>query len=234
MNPINFSTSIDACTANSTSLLEDAELLASFERPSTALAIAVLAQEEAAKAFMLALVQADVLPWVPSVRRALNNHECKHLIIVIMEWLAPPWEEAWERLRAALGQPPLELAPAEVAHAINILRHEKVERFRTGYAHEEPEWSGFARRIAGGLRDREKQRALYVTVGDSGSLGSVPRQVKTEAAGLEIGRAKRLLQCAEDVRHERLLSRREFQFTKEVVKAVFEDLSLSMSNREDR
>lgn len=221
---LNFSTSIDACIANGKSLLEDADLLYGFERPSTALAIAVLAQEEFAKAFTLSLVHEGILPWVPSVRRALNSHECKHLVGMIMEWLAPPWEEVYERIKKDLHAPPLELLPAEISDAVNILRHEKVERFHRGYADKEPEWTGLARKIAEGLRDREKQRALYVGIAESGWIGSTPRQVQPEAAQVEIKRAKRLLECVEDVRHDRLLSFREFEFTKEILRAVFQGL----------
>jgi AbiV family abortive infection protein len=54
----------EACSANARGLLHDAELLFGVDRFSTALAIAVLAQEEFAKAFILTLVGRETLAWV--------------------------------------------------------------------------------------------------------------------------------------------------------------------------
>ncbi|MBI2993583.1 MAG: hypothetical protein HYY48_05335 [Gammaproteobacteria bacterium] len=136
----------------------------------TGLAVAVLAQEEFAKSFLLQLVSDGALPWVPAVRRALTNHECSHLVSIIMEWLHRTSEEHIERVVSRLPDAPLEGVPDEVAFAINILRHEKMERLTQGYAFKEAEWDGMARRLADGLRERSKQRALYISVEWSGRL----------------------------------------------------------------
>src|SRR5215467_16118380 len=80
-----FQRSITECIENSRRLLEDAEW--SVNRASTGLALAVLAQEEAAKAFILTLVRDDIVPWTEEVYRSLSVHEAKHLVSVIMEWL---------------------------------------------------------------------------------------------------------------------------------------------------
>ena len=60
-----FQRSIDACLEHIRGLLEDAEW--SMHRSSTGLALALLAQEECAKVFVLALVRDDVLPWTEEV-----------------------------------------------------------------------------------------------------------------------------------------------------------------------
>jgi len=70
---------------NGERLAEDAETMLDYERFPTAHALAVLAQEEYAKAFLLALVDAGALPWSADVRRALRDHICKQLLTVVLE-----------------------------------------------------------------------------------------------------------------------------------------------------
>ena len=60
--------SIQACIENGRRLLEDAEWTSN--RASTGLALAMLAQEECAKAFLLALVRDEILPWTEEIGRA--------------------------------------------------------------------------------------------------------------------------------------------------------------------
>jgi len=81
--------SIDATTDNGKKLLDDAKLLFDWDRFGTALALAVLAQEEFAKAFLLRLVADGALPWIPEVQRSMARHHCKHLLAIVMEWLGP-------------------------------------------------------------------------------------------------------------------------------------------------
>jgi len=138
---------IEACLKNGHRLVEDAELLLDFERHPTAVAVAVLAEEEFAKTFLLVLVSEGVVPWTLEVRRSLYSHECKHLIGVVVEWLGPPWEEQHRRLRAFVPGETAALIPHDVAVAINILRHEKIERMRTGYAFPNPEDDGLSLRL---------------------------------------------------------------------------------------
>ena len=83
--------SIDATTKNGKVLLEDASFLFDWDRFSTAFALAVLAQEEFAKAFLLQLVADKALPWLPEVQRSMARHQCKHLLAIVMDWL-PPWD----------------------------------------------------------------------------------------------------------------------------------------------
>jgi len=87
------SKSISACEENGAKLIEDAKLLRDWDRYSTALALAVLAQEEFAKAFILRLVADEALPWTLEVRTSIARHQCKHLLALVMEWL-PPWDRA--------------------------------------------------------------------------------------------------------------------------------------------
>jgi AbiV family abortive infection protein len=237
--------------ANGKRLLEDARLLFEWDRFATALALAVLAQEEFAKAFVLQLVADDVLPWLPEVRRSLARHQCKHLLAIVMEWLPPyDWENAsvllqrdreqHERWMAWAGrrsdrykQGNFEPAPddpepvkpdvpfpADVATALNIYRHEEIERFRSGQVWTDEDWSkGKARQIADGALDRRKQAAFYVHIGRTGEVGLHPELISREEAAEAIARAERL-------RDGPSAFSDEYRKLKEVLPLIFENLKL--------
>jgi AbiV family abortive infection protein len=217
-------TAIQGCLRNGQRLAEDAELLRDFDRHPTAFAVAILAQEEFAKAFMLVLVSEGVVPWTTEMRKLLQYHDAKHLVGVLVEWLGPPFEEEQRRLMAGNEKVPSKL-PHDVAVAINILRHEKIERIRSGYAWPDPENKGLSRKIAEGSRDRAKQRALYVGIAETGWLDSLPTKVTREEATAEVERAKRYGEFAADAFGGRVLSFDEYRLFKEVMRAVFADLS---------
>lgn len=225
-NPKVLQASTSATTENGRKLLEDAKFLFDFDRFSTALALAVLAQEEFAKAFLLQLVADGALPWVREVRQSMARHECKHLLGLVMEWL-PAWDwdspdlaelpkrrnewheqkMAWLQRRLARytegnfapdpnDPEPVEPGvsfPSDVATALNIYRHEEIERLRSGDPWRDADWStGYARKIADGLLDRKKQSALYVHITKTGEVGLHPGLVTREQAAEAIERAERL------------------------------------------
>jgi AbiV family abortive infection protein len=189
-------------------------------RFSTAFALSVLAQEEFAKAFLLCLVADDAIPWLPEVRRSIARHECKHLLAIVMEWL-PPFDAdtfkegmrrhnewmAWvarqsERYKQGNirpdpddPEPPRRKAvslPADVAAALNIYRHEEIERLRSdGHPWVDMDWTtGKVRKIADGSLDRKKQSAFYVNVTKTGELGLHPGLITREEASEAIKRAE--------------------------------------------
>ncbi len=100
-----FIESAKACLENGDRLLFDAEML--YDSPR-ALPLAVIAEEEFAKGFLLWLVANDVVPWNPAVWRTCRDHSCKHLLTLVMEYSHPDSETI--------------LAQIE----INNLRHRKV------------------------------------------------------------------------------------------------------------
>lgn len=216
-----FAKSIIACIDNGMSLIEDAKILIDWERYSTSLALAVLAQEEFAKAFMLHLVEEKTIPWSDEVRRSITNHECKHLVGILMEWLGVPFEQALERSKASLAGEKLEFLPSDVAKAINIFRHKKIQYFRDGYCEKEPEWDGIARKIAGGYVDRRKQAALYVSISKDGQVATSPKTVGCQQALKEIEQAERYCELANDAHRKLILSRREYGLLKESLAIVF-------------
>lgn len=241
--------SIQVTSDNGKRLLEDATLLLDWDRFGTALALAVLAQEEFAKAFLLQLVQDDAVPWIPEVRRSMARHQCKHLLAVVMDWLGPfdisellanhrrneefhEAKMAWLNRRIArLAQgefaadsndpEPLEPEvsfPEEIAIALNIYRHEEIERLKSGIGWRDPDWSkGRARDIADGALDRVKQAALYVDISRTGEIGQHPGQVTREQAAEAIEAATRLSEGAAVFSHE-------YHALKDALHAIFENL----------
>lgn len=249
------SASISAVTDNGKKLLEDARLLFDWDRYSTALALAVLAQEEFAKAFLLQLVRDEALPWLPEVQRSIARHQCKHLLGIVMEWLPPvDWDKAAERHRQWNEKHEQRMAwlqrrldrykrglfqadpedpepkepdisfPVDVADALNIYRHEEIERLRCGYASRDEDWAtGKARRIADGLLDRKKQSAFYVDISKSGQVGLHPGLITREEASEAVRRAEQLAE-GPDVLSD------EYEALRKVIRVIFTNLT-DKSNR---
>ncbi len=84
--------SIDACLVNAERLMDDALQLEFQERGGTRLAICMLAQEEYAKAFLLYMVREELVPWDSDLLRVMRSHVCKHLVAIVMEYIAPEWD----------------------------------------------------------------------------------------------------------------------------------------------
>jgi AbiV family abortive infection protein len=212
--------SISTTNANGKRLLEDAKYLFDWDRFPSAYALAVLAQEEFAKGLMLQLVADRAVPWVPAIRQSMAKHESKHLLALVLEWL-PIFEEAhgqfeawlerneaWKawherrmtRLKSGIPNDPSDPEPKhpdirfppEVAKALNIYRHEQIERLRSGTPWTDEEWAdGIARKIASGAIDRKKQSALYVHIGKTGEVGLHPDLLTRDDAAAAIRVAER-------------------------------------------
>jgi AbiV family abortive infection protein len=83
--------------------------------------------------------------------------------------------------------------PPDVATALNIYRHEEIERLKSGNPWMDADWAtGKARKIADGSLDRKKQSALYVDVTKTGEIGLHPGLITREEASEAIERAERL------------------------------------------
>jgi AbiV len=98
-----FTKTARSCLANGERLLSDARFLSDpdwicFEDADvvwkpTSFALAVLAEEEFAKGFLLFLVGQGVLPWSSAMRRAARDHSCKHLLSALMGYADPDIDE---------------------------------------------------------------------------------------------------------------------------------------------
>lgn len=186
--------SIVACIDNGERILDDAMQVEFQEPPCTTLMLSMIAQEEFAKAFVLLLVRENVFPWSPQLLRAMNDHACKQLVGVVIEYVDPEWETIEElkriiRVDGELG----DRLPPKVASAINILRHEKIGRWESNswVWVEPPVYEPSVLRIAEGKRDWVKQDALYVRLGRDGSVASTPTSVTQASADDEFAKADR-------------------------------------------
>ncbi|HZU42952.1 MAG TPA: AbiV family abortive infection protein [Terriglobales bacterium] len=94
----NFLEAAEACIANGKRLLDDADWVLHTENPAaTSFALAMIAQEEFAKAFLLFLVDRGVIDWNSFLHRAMRDHTCKQLLGLVLNHLAPDWDEEEKR-----------------------------------------------------------------------------------------------------------------------------------------
>jgi AbiV family abortive infection protein len=188
-DPEKITATLEACVANGVRLLEDADWVLHLKPPATAMVLAVIAQEEFAKAFFLSLVRSNIIPWSPLLLRAMNDHACKHLVGLIIEYADPEWTELAElqkmyREESEMG----DRMPNRVGSALEILRYEKIERWASkswSWA-DDPNYDRDVLHIAEGSKDRAKQDALYVRIGRDGSLVTTPQSVKVEDVEREV------------------------------------------------
>jgi AbiV family abortive infection protein len=229
----NLFTAIEASILNGKRLLEDARLLLEYERFPTAFSVACLSEEEFSKAFMLGLVQEGAIPWSPEVHKSLKRHECKHLVAVMMDWLAVPIDELLERGQAWFKMSPEEQhqsseavpeSPDDVNIAMNIYRHEKIERIGGRWPERESGWDGLSRRIADGFRDRQKQTGLYVGISKTGWPDSLPVRISAEQATTEIKQASRIGEFAERIHAGVHHLDKQYSSLKRALKSIFADL----------
>jgi AbiV family abortive infection protein len=192
---------VRACLANGRRLLEDVEFLELNEPPSTGYFLSMIAQEEFAKGFLLALVARGVIPWDRRLLRAARDHTCKQLLCVVMDYLSPDIENFLERCNAVVLRGELRHLPSRVVDAVNILRHEKIGRWvsQSWVWAEDPEYDPDALAIADGKQDRLKQDALYGRLAVDGGVASSPEVFTLETVRTERERAGRLAHLTEVV-----------------------------------
>lgn len=85
------------CLTHGRQLLNDADFLLDPVHPGTSFALATIAQEEFAKAFLLFLVSRDAIVWNSLIYRATRDHACKQLLALVMNYLNPDTDEFLRR-----------------------------------------------------------------------------------------------------------------------------------------
>ncbi len=214
--------SIAATNRNVERLAEDARWLFDFGRYPSAYAFAVLAQEEAAKVYLLDLIRGGAVPWNDGVKRAIHDHTCKQLLVMVLDYLNSETQALLERLDQKVD----EEIPDRIRSALNIFRHEKVGAFIDGSPPcwmEPPNYEHGALRIAEGKWDNVKQDAIYVRLGKNGELGSEPHHaIVAEMAEKEIERAERL-RCAVHGMEEGRQGLWRYDEVREIFRMLFTD-----------
>ncbi len=215
-----------ACLQNGRRLLDDAAFLEFGEPPTTAHFLALIAQEEFAKAFLLALVVRGVIPWDQRILRAARDHVCKQLLCVVMEYVSPDTEEFLERCDAVVLRHEIRDLPPKVIDAINILRHEKLGRWvdHSWVWADDPEYDREALAVAKGKQDRSKQDALYVRLGRDGSVASIPHGATYESVQIERQRVARIARLTEGVLNGEKYPGLDYDKVEELFRALFESL----------
>lgn len=223
MNPSHLSKSVVACVDNGERLLEDAQYFSDFKRYPTAYALLIVAQEEFAKAFMLYLIAEGVIPWNREVRRSLRDHTCKQLFGLIMDTLNPPFEEFLERIENSRKGIFITTLSRTVADAINIFRHEKIRRWKSKnwvWA-EPPGYDAAAKRVAEGRLDGQKQDALYVSLGRTGEITSVPTWITSEMVESEYEKTERLGSLVKGIKIGTDITALDYERVKNALTLVF-------------
>jgi len=171
------SESISACITNANKLVDDSDELEWREPPSLRLYVLLIAQEEFAKAFILLLVRDGIIPFSRLLLRSMNDHACKYLVGLIMDYIVMRWETIEEL--EALVSADVELGdqlPDDIESAIILLRFEKIGRWesRAWEWQSPPAYDDGAKKIAEGKADHRKQDALYVRIGGDGRVCPSP------------------------------------------------------------
>jgi hypothetical protein len=156
----------------------------------------MVAQEEFAKAFIVFLVMKGIIPMGAAIHRAMNDHSCKQLVGMVLDYAIMHWETT-DELNSAIDSDldHGELLPNDIGSAIEILRYEKVAKWegRNWVWGEDPNYDPAALWIAEGKKDRRKQDALYVRLGRDGQVASVPAVISEEERAEEFDRARRYM-----------------------------------------
>lgn len=212
-SPKTLEKSIAACIANGARLLDDAVMLEFEKPPSSRLYLILIAQEEFAKAFMLRLAVMGIFPLSRPILRAMNDHTCKQLVGMLMDYMIMHWDEL-EELHRMIDED-LDMGddhfPLEIASALDLLRYEKVARWENGSrVYEEiSKPDPVARKVAGGEKDRRKQDALYVRINPDGSVKSTPDVISDNEVQEEGERAGRYLHFVRDTMTDRPATHRQ-------------------------
>lgn len=203
--------SIRACIQNGDRLLDETYDVEFRKPPATRFFIVMIAQEEFAKAFILYLIREGALPFAAPVLRAINDHTCKQLIGMVMDYVIMHWDEI-EELRELVRKDyeTGDRLPKDVGSAMDILRYEKIGRWEGNFGvwAEDPDYDSSALHVADGKKDRHKQDALYVRIGRDGRVCGTPDGITEEETESELERARRYKQFMDslvsvDMRSER-------------------------------
>jgi len=227
-----FFKSSDACLQNGKRLCEDAQWMFDIEHLPSAYALSILAQEEFAKAFLLHLIGEHVIPWNTEVQRSLRDHSCKHLLVLIMDWLQPPIEEFLAKLKEPFNKQEEPSFPSHVASALNIYRHEKIRRWKSQNWCwlEDPDYDSGAQKVGDGHVDRLKQDALYVRISKTGEIASLPSTVPNDEVEKEFEKAKRLGDLVGRLNEGEITMSGEYETLKATIKILFAEEEISRNN----
>lgn len=169
----NIHTSAVHVLENARRLFEDAKILEEWDRFQTSYALCILAQEEYGKAFLAYLAARNAIPLGKQLERALRSHECKQLAALLLSILQ--YNDLSDQITNPHKYCGASNLPDYILDAIRIIVHEKIySRHRDDWHDKSYALHPAAVRIARGLRDRQKQAAMYVGITDKGCVQEFP------------------------------------------------------------
>lgn len=206
--------------------------MSDIEHLPSAYALSILAQEEFAKAFLLRLIGEHVIPWDAEVQRSLRDHSCKHLLVLIMDWLHPPIEEFLAKLKEPFNKQEEHGFPSHVASALDIYRHEKIGRWKSQnwFWIEDPDYDSVAQKVGDGHVDRLKQDALYVRISKTGEIASLPSTVPNDEVEKELEKAKRLGDLVGRLNEGEITMARDYEKLRATIKILFAEEEINRNN----
>ena len=159
--------------------------------------------------------------------RAARDPICKQLLCLVMDYLSPDTDEFLERCDAVVLRHETRNLPPKVVDAIHILRHEKIGRWvkQSWVWAQDPEYDPDALLVAEGRQDRYKQDALYVRLGQDGSIASIPGSATYESVSSERERAARIGRLAEGVLEGEEYPGLDYDDVERVFRVLFESLA---------
>jgi hypothetical protein len=188
-----FDESIACCISNGERLLDELRSVDFLLHPATRLYLSIIAQEEFAKAFILYLVKKKIIRWDRFILRAINDHCCKQLVGVVLDFLSPDDIQFQKRLNYDFDSKFPFAIPKKVTDAIKILKFEKINHWESNVRQsvETPKYDRISKSIAKGCIDKIKQDALFVRLGKNGVVTSCPEMLTSKSAEIEFERANR-------------------------------------------
>jgi len=202
----NFTEGIQMCIKNGNRLMEDSKYLFDVESYASSYMLAKISQEEFAKGFILKLIKDGALKWTIEVRRSLNHHISKQLMILILEFLNPN-DDDFEKMIKDYTKFNKQ---RKVYDAINIYVHEILRRWESQNWDwlEDPIYDKKAEFIYKGKEDKIKQNATYIKILKDGQAINSPTEFKKENAAKEIESAERyeyFLNIRGDLRYKKIV-----------------------------
>ncbi|MBN1636623.1 MAG: AbiV family abortive infection protein [Deltaproteobacteria bacterium] len=226
MKKSHFHHAANACLENGKRLLNDAEMLEYEDPPATAFALVIIAQEEFAKSFLLTLVHKDIIQWNKFILRAAHDHKCKQLLVMVMDFLNPSWDDFMTRDDAWYSDRVNGLLPSLVADALNIFRHEKIGRWeiKNWFWEDPPVYEPKVKKVANGFIDKWKQDQLYIGIGKDGTIE--PRRLVTNTQfEEEKERANRLSSVVKAMLEEECKERFDYKLVFDAFQALFKRIN---------
>lgn len=216
---------IEACLQNGARLIDDSYFLEFCDPPSSQYFLIMIAQEEFSKAFIMFLVKKEIIPLSRPVMKAINDHACKQLVGMIMDFMIAYWDDIDELERMVSDD--FELGdnfPEDIGSALEILRYEKIggwEDSNVIYVFD-GEYDKKALKVSKGVKDRKKQGSLYVKIAKDGQAVSYFEKFTSEEVEEELQKAERYKKFVQSALSGDYISRR-YERTISAFENLFKD-----------